>query len=243
MAAYDLARFGELVSLHAHDGTIVDITPAFAELLGYPVHELVGRSGWDFAPEANDERRARVHGTLDASGALSDVATWRRGDGTFLRVAYVARVLDDEHVVSVAEPIAPDGFVGLVDDAAAGARAAVARRQAEAAHARSRDAIRVALELAGTPGRWVDMAGAVAYSGMSESTIERAVDAGALPRGGTVGKRMFHTAWLDEWLAGGTLAVLLVLALLGLAIACACGDETACHLLHELGLRAHGSRG
>jgi len=227
-------------AVYDRDGTILQISDALADLLGYQPAELVGTSGWQLTDEANGERRARVHDTLDTIGALKDTSTLLRRNGTRIRFSYVAQVLSDGRVVSTGEPVPPNGFLATANEArrvrgAAGHEVRRTRDAVDHAH----HLVGWALELAGTPGRWLTTLEAVDYCHVSVSTLDRAVRTGELPRGGTRGRRLFHTAWLDRWLAGGgsqmVLALLLLLVLLGLA--CLCLDPDGCRWLRDLGLK------
>ena len=61
-------------------------------------------------------------------------------------------------------------------------------------------------------GEWLTKAEAAAYAKVSESTLERAVNAGELEVGGTRGRRRFKRGWLDAWLVGlGALLALIAL--------------------------------
>ena len=60
---------------------------------------------------------------------------------------------------------------------------------------------------------WLTKSEAAAYTRHSIAALDRAVHAGELRAGGTVGLRLFRRAWLDAWL-GGVLVLLAVLAAL-----------------------------
>jgi len=66
---------------------------------------------------------------------------------------------------------------------------------------------------------WLSKQEAIAYTGRSARTIERAVVAGRLIAGGTRGKRAFRRSALDAWLAA---TLLLLFALLQLQLMCEC---------------------
>ncbi len=50
--------------------------------------------------------------------------------------------------------------------------------------------------------KWVDMAGAVKYAGISKSSLTRAIRVGKLKNTKAIGKRMFKSEWLDNFLEG-----------------------------------------
>ena len=50
--------------------------------------------------------------------------------------------------------------------------------------------------------QWLDIAEAVKYSGISKSSISRAIGSGKLKTTKALGKRMFKSKWLDNFLEG-----------------------------------------
>jgi len=71
---------------------------------------------------------------------------------------------------------------------------------------------------------WLTKQEAIAYTGRSARTIERAVARGELGAGGTRGKRAFRRSALDAWLAMGVVIVIVLIALIascGLVLAVA----------------------
>lgn len=50
--------------------------------------------------------------------------------------------------------------------------------------------------------KWLDLNTAVNYSGISKSTILKALRTGKLTGAKTIGKWMFKTEWLDNYLEG-----------------------------------------
>ena len=50
--------------------------------------------------------------------------------------------------------------------------------------------------------RWISLAEAAKYSGLSESTLRRAVRAGKLKTSSATGKLMFRVTWIDKFLGG-----------------------------------------
>ena len=48
--------------------------------------------------------------------------------------------------------------------------------------------------------RWISLDEAVRYSGLSESTLRRAIRVGRLRASKSTGKLMFRTSWIDRFL-------------------------------------------
>lgn len=51
--------------------------------------------------------------------------------------------------------------------------------------------------------RWLNIEEVCSYSGLSESTIHRAVHKGALKVSKKTGKNLFRISWVDRWLNDG----------------------------------------
>ena len=52
-----------------------------------------------------------------------------------------------------------------------------------------------------TKSKWLDIAEAVGYTSISESTIRRAVRKGELKVSKATGKLLFRVEWIDRWLS------------------------------------------
>ena len=50
--------------------------------------------------------------------------------------------------------------------------------------------------------KWLDMTDAIKYSGVSNSVLSRAISVGKLKVTKVIGKRMFKSEWIDNFLLG-----------------------------------------
>lgn len=53
-----------------------------------------------------------------------------------------------------------------------------------------------------TSDRWINMKEVCKYTGLSNSTIGRAVNKGTLKVSNQTGKKLFRISWVDRWLEG-----------------------------------------
>ena len=51
-----------------------------------------------------------------------------------------------------------------------------------------------------SPNRWLSLRGVCEYTGLSESTIRRAIRRGSLKVSCTTGKNLFRISWVDKFL-------------------------------------------
>ncbi len=77
------------------DGIYLDANPRYAEMLGWPAAELLGRSSAEFGLWESAEARQRWLDQLLASGSLRDYQTeWRRRDGSPISVSISAEIVN-----------------------------------------------------------------------------------------------------------------------------------------------------
>lgn len=94
------------------DWTIVGVSEAFAELLGYTPDELIGRSGWELINQPEDEleplrRRAEV------ANEWGGVSSLRTRNGETIDMAFVFVKLAGGLGVTFLEPSGEPGSTGV----------------------------------------------------------------------------------------------------------------------------------
>ncbi|PKO34517.1 MAG: hypothetical protein CVU34_07115 [Betaproteobacteria bacterium HGW-Betaproteobacteria-7] len=76
------------------DGIYLDINRRYAEMLGWPVSELLGRSSAEFGLWPTQEDRQQWLDALLVAGSLGDYQTeWRRRDGTPISISISAEIV------------------------------------------------------------------------------------------------------------------------------------------------------
>jgi predicted DNA-binding transcriptional regulator AlpA len=233
------------VTADGDDAVLVGVDDGFARLLGWRASDLVGVSSFELVVDV--ERQRPLRRIIQAAGRIDGAVTVARArNGERVPLVYSTRVLEGGLWVAEVELWRPGGEVvrdvelfsadeldGALLEQARGRprpRPRTATVELEQLARRVEAALERAHELAAD--RWLDVRAAEAYTSLSESTLDRLVDEGALPRAGTKGKRLFRKSVLDALLeAGGVLALLLALLLLG----CAARVDLACDIARVLG--------
>jgi PAS domain S-box-containing protein len=86
------------------DGTILDLNPAAAEMLGFSRDELLGRSILDLSHPEDAQRRSRL-GAARPGDVLVDRRRLRQRDGGWALVEGHARILPDGRIVTVVHDV------------------------------------------------------------------------------------------------------------------------------------------